>query len=132
MRGAHLIKAWSRTQASVALSSAESELTALVKASAETIGLKRLCQEMGEQMHGAIMTDSSAARGVVHRAGCGRLKHVSTQSLWIQEKAARGELQFIKIGRNANLSDVLTHNWDAQNGEQMFAAMGMIRPSPTS
>ena len=125
LRGLHIIKAWSRTQANVALSSAESELTALVKASTETLGVKRMSQEMGEELHGAILTDSSAARGAVHRSGSGRLKHITTHSLWVQEKAARGELSYLKVCRSENLADVLTHNWDAATGEKMFAKMGL-------
>ena len=129
MRGHHIVKAWSRTQASVALSSGESELTALVKASAETLGVIAMSREMGELLPGAILTDSAAAKGTVQRSGCGRLKHVATQSLWIQEKASRGELQYIKVARNENYADILTHNWDVCAGERMLREIGMPRHS---
>ena len=40
LNGSHFVKSWSKTQSLVALSSAESELYALVKASAESLGIR--------------------------------------------------------------------------------------------
>ena len=45
MRGCHLIKAWSRTQDSITLSSAEAELVALGKLAMEVIGIRTMCEE---------------------------------------------------------------------------------------
>ena len=67
LHGAHVVKAWSRTQASVALSSGEAELYALVKASVEMLGLRNLAKEMGLELKGTLYTDSSAAKGAIHR-----------------------------------------------------------------
>ena len=125
MRGTHVIKHWSKTQVGVALSSAESELVALIKASTEALGMKHLRAEMGSKVSVKVLTDSSAARGAVMRTGCGRMKHVATQNLWVQEKAARGEIQYLKVARAFNFADLLTHNWDSTNGERMLRAMGM-------
>lgn len=46
-RGAHLVKSWSLTQKFVTLSSAEAELMAAVKATAETIGMTQLAESWG-------------------------------------------------------------------------------------
>ncbi len=69
MRGSHTIRHWSRTQACIALSSGESELYALVKASTETLGLIHMAAEMGMKQTGTLLTDSSAAKGTVSRVG---------------------------------------------------------------
>ena len=45
--GSHLIKMWSRTQALVALSSAEAELYGIVKGTAELKGLVSLWRDLG-------------------------------------------------------------------------------------
>ena len=81
----HIIKHWARTQPGVALSSGEAELYALVKASTETLGVKSLYKELGQEMEGVILTDSSAARGTVLRQGSGRLKHVELNTFWVQD-----------------------------------------------
>ena len=41
-RGSHVVKHWSRTQAAVALSSAEAELAALIKGSTEVLGARNV------------------------------------------------------------------------------------------
>ena len=46
--GEHLIKAWSKTQASVTLSSAEAELVAMCKLAAEMIGIGSLAADLGK------------------------------------------------------------------------------------
>ena len=48
MLGYHCIKAWSKTQALIAKSSAESELYGIAKASTEALGMLRLVEELGE------------------------------------------------------------------------------------
>ena len=50
--GKHVIKSYSRQQKTVALSSAEAELHAMVAASAETIGVVGLCKDMGIGIEG--------------------------------------------------------------------------------
>ena len=48
-RGSHHIKSWSVTKRRVTLYSAEAELAALVKASAETIGVLQMAQGLGDE-----------------------------------------------------------------------------------
>ena len=52
MIGAHLIKSWATTQASIALSSAEAELVAMTKATAELLGFLHMVRDLGQQMNG--------------------------------------------------------------------------------
>ena len=125
LRGQHVIKAWSRTQSGIALSSGEAELVAVVKGSTETLGLKRLAEEMDEVTGVKILTDSSAAKGAVTRSGSGRMKHLATNNLWVQEKARSGEIVFVKIPRGGNYADMLTHHWDSSSGEKFLTSLGM-------
>ena len=121
--GSHLIRAWSRTQATVALSSAESELSALVKASTEALGLF-LAKAMEIEMAAKVLVDRSAAQGIVARRGTGRVKHLRTQQLWVQEAAATGRLKYAKIPRAHNYADLLTHHWDLAVGTKMLGSIG--------
>ena len=92
--GSHLIEMWCKTQAVVALSSAEAELYGLVIASAETLGLISMYKDLGTHMNGVVLGDASAALAIVGRRGLGKLMHLDTNYLWIQEKAAKGDLNF--------------------------------------
>ena len=72
--GSHLIKMWCKTQAVVALSSAEAELYGLVRASAETMGLISMYKDLGTHMNGVVLGDASAALAIVARRGLGKVR----------------------------------------------------------
>ena len=84
MHGKHYIKSWSKTQALVALSSVESELDAIVKASSETLGVMSLIRDANKNFTSAIFSDASAALGIVQRQGLGKLRHIDCSYLFVQ------------------------------------------------
>ena len=124
MCGTHLLRHWSRTQAGVALSSGEAELVSLVKGSCEILGMQCIFSELGKELKCRAHTDSNAARGVVMRTGKGRLKHVSTQHLWVQEKATTGAIEYVKTPRVSNPADLLTHHLNAADGAHHLKKLG--------
>ena len=99
---------WCETHAVVALSSAEAELYGLVRASAETMGLISMYKDFGTQMNGVVLGDASAALAIVDPRGLGKLRHLDTNYLWIQEKAAEGDLNFKKVAGVDNGADLFT------------------------
>ena len=130
MHGAHLIHHWSSTQATVALSVAEAELNGITKAAAESIGGRDLCNDLGMSRGAKVMTDSSSACGITSRQGCGKLKHLSTKQLWVQQVALDKAVAFQKIPRAVNPSDALTHHWTAPEGAIHFPFIGLAAPTP--
>ena len=86
MSGSHCLKTWSSTQRSVALSSGEAELIAVVKTSSEVIGILQLAQDWGEETSGEVYVDSSVAIGMIQRKGNGKMRHVRVEMSWIQEQ----------------------------------------------
>ena len=127
MKGEHLLLHWSRTQQLIALSSAEAELNAAVKACCEVLGAVHMAKEMGKVYGAVLLGDSSASVGIAHRAGTGRVKHLSIRQLWVQERVANEEVVFKKIPRSVNLSDALTHHWTQAEAAVHFPAMGGLR-----
>ena len=83
--GTHYLKSWSSTQETIALSSGEAELTAVVKCSCECMNVVQLAADWGLMLEADVLVDSTAALGVVNRKGAGRLRHVRVGKLWIQE-----------------------------------------------
>ena len=124
MRGAHYIKSWASTQKNITLSSGEAELVAAVKASTELIGVIQLAAEWGRRIGGAVYVDSSAALGVVHRRGNGKMRHVKVGQLWIQEQAEEGSLAYRKVRGDTNPSDMLTKYVSRPLLERHTAAVG--------
>ena len=125
MSGRHLLHHWSSTQATVALSSAEAELNALVKAISETLGIKNMMKFAGVELTAEVFTDSSAAKGIVHRTGCGKVKHLEAKQLWVQEAVEVKEIKVSQVPREHNPSDALTHHWSATDGYRHLESLGL-------
>ena len=106
--GDHVVKTYSRQQKTVALSSAEAELYAMVAASAETLAIIAYARDLGLTFKGEVYTDSSAALGITQRAGIGKVRHLRTQGLWVQETLSTGRLPYMKVLGTKNPADVLT------------------------
>ena len=71
MVGSHFLKDWSRTPNHVTTSSAEAELVALVKCSAELLGARSMMRDFGVEKGGVVYGDSSAAPAIAKRKGAG-------------------------------------------------------------
>ena len=128
MHGSHTLSQWSSTQAVVALSSAEAELNASVKIISEALGVKQLYEEMHHVKKVVVHTDSSACLGILHREGCGKVKHLETRQLWTQSHVSNRSAEVLKVPREFNPSDCLTHYWSAVDGPKHFKHVGLMFP----
>ena len=108
MAGRHLVKSWLRQQKTIALSSAEAETYGMVSCSCDLLGLQSCAKDLGMVICAAVYADASAALGIIKRRGIGKLRHIRTQSLWLQEAHATKRLHFEKIDGLCNPSDLLT------------------------
>ena len=95
--GSHCVKSWAKTLATIALSSAESELTAAVKTTSEVLGMAAMALDMGVKTEGDIWVDAGAAMGIVNRQGCAKVRRLDTKLLWVQQRKLRDEVSFNKI-----------------------------------
>ena len=89
MHGSHLVKAYSRTQSIIVLSSGAAEFYGLVSTVPETIGLVAMSEDFGDKIDALLYVDASASIGVANREGLGRIRHLVTQSLWLQQALKR-------------------------------------------
>ena len=55
-----------------------------------------------------VRTDSSSGLAVGSRRGMGRLRHVQTRYLWVQQLVQQGDLRLQKEPGDTNVSDALT------------------------
>ena len=53
-------------------------------------------------------TDSSAAIGIASRSGLGKLRHLETHTLWLQEKVRTGAIIVKKVHGEVNPADIFT------------------------
>ena len=108
MIGSHCIRTWSSTQASVTLSSGEAEYYGLVKAAGAGLGHQSLMDDLGFHLPVRVWTDSSAALGIASRSGLGKLRHLETHTLWVQEKVRTGAITLKKVWGEVNPADLFT------------------------
>ena len=108
MLGGHLLKSWSSTQPSISLSSGEAEYYGVVKAAGIALGQQSLMQDLGMNVAVRVWTDSSAAMGICGRSGLGKLRHVQTHTLWVQERVKSGAIELRKVNGLVNPADLFT------------------------
>jgi hypothetical protein len=128
MFGGHCIKTQSSLQSTVSLSSGESEYYAAVQGAAVGLGVRALLEDWRIPVKVALVvaTDSTAALGFASRRGLGRLRHVSTRYLWLQERVARREVHIEKVHTSVNRADVLTKPTAAPRASQLIGDMGIV------
>ena len=111
MIGQRLLKAWPNTQNHVTLSSAEAEFYAMVKGTAEIIGIKSIMADWGRNKSGTLCADSTAALGIAKRKGAGKLRHMNINTLWIQGAQDKEGVAFRKVLGTENPADLVQCIW---------------------
>ena len=106
--GDPLIKTWSSTQNSVALSPGEAEYYGIVKGASEGLGLRSVSAELGCELPLGLHTDASAAEGIARRRGLGKLRHVEVQALWVQDRMRKKDFSVHKVKGVSNPADIFT------------------------
>ena len=108
MLGRCCIETWSKTQGSIAQSSAESELLATVRSAAEGLGLISLSAVMGLVFKVRLHIDAAAALGIIERRVVGRVRHLDVRALWLREQQLGKVIELRKVAGLENPSDLLT------------------------
>ena len=72
------------------------------------MGLCSVAADLGITWTLEIMTDSTAAIGICRRRGLGKIRHLATADLWVQDRIRAGDFTISKVLGTENISDVLT------------------------
>ena len=68
----------------------------------------RLFKVIGLEVPVCVWTDWSAAIGISTRPGLGKLRHLETHTLWVQEKIGQGAIAVRKVRGDVNPTDLFT------------------------
>ena len=127
MLGKHAIKTWSSTQSSVSLSSGEAEFYGVIKGAGMGLGFQSLLADLGLQVPLRVWTDSSAAIGICSRQGLGKMRHIDTHLLWIQQAVRSRRVDLRKVAGDNNPADLYTkHLASRDKVGQLVALMGCL------
>ena len=118
----------SRTQATIALSSAEAELYAINTGTTEALHFQNLLTDLlnNSKANIKIHTDSSSGKSIATRIGTGKkTKHVELKHLFIQQLVALNHLRIIKIHTNDNPADIFTKYVSAETLQRHLHSVGL-------
>ena len=114
MRGTHCLRHWSSTQTTVALSSGEAELGGIAKGMSQGLGLRSIGHDLGISLALKLWTDATAAMGMARRLGVGKIRHLDTSLLWVQQQVRTGDFTLEKVPGQENPGDALTQHLSGQ------------------
>ena len=111
MIGGFCLKAWSRLQQAVALSSAESELYGLVEGAKEALSIRRAVSHVfgwSALPTPAIYCDSEAAVAISKADGLRKVRHIDLRACFIQDQLRQKQLFVFGVRGEANVADLFT------------------------
>ena len=124
MRDAHCLKVSSHTQSTISLISGESEYHGIVRCAAIGLGARSMLADFGMCADVVVRTDLSSGLTVGSRRGLGRLRHVQTRYLWVQQRVQEGDLRKKKEPGDTNVSDTLTKPLDEKRMLNLLTVVG--------
>ena len=86
----------------------------MVKAAGIALGYQALLDDLGVKLPVRVWTDSSPTIGFCGRQGLGKLRHVDTKSVWVQQKVRDGSLEIRKVRGEANPADIFTKHLSSE------------------
>ena len=121
-----LLSSGSRNQGLIALSSAEAETYAATSGACDALFLSRCLEYLLEVTIGIkLLIDNSACRYILSRAGCGRVRHLSTRILWMQQRVERKELMVGPVASTENVSDIGTKRLAVSTMKYLMYKLGV-------
>eukprot|EP00959_Pyramimonas_sp_CCMP1952_P111611 2334295-Pyramimonas_sp.AAC.1 len=91
-----------------------------------------MAKDFGITLKCRLHTDSSAAKAIATRRGVGKIRHLHTQSLWVQDKVAQKEIVVHKVPGKENAADLGTKHLDQSSMWKCLGKIGQVRLSGQS
>ena len=122
-----LLNSGSRNQGLIALSSAEAETYAATSGACDALFLSRCLGYLLEaEISIKLLIDNSACRYILSRAGCGRVRHLSTRVLWMQQRVERKELSVGAVPSSENVADIGTKRLSVPTMKYLMHNLGVF------
>ena len=103
-----VLSAWSRTQNTVALSSAEAEYVSMTTGATELLWVAHLMSEVGIAVSSpTLWTDSSSAQSLCLK-NVSRVKHMELKYFFLKRLVKKGNVLVRKVAGDQNPADILT------------------------
>ena len=124
MIGSHMIKAQTKGQAVIALSTGEAEYYGLVSGISALLGLTAIAQDWHHRFKMHVWMDATTGISIGSRRGLGKVKHIDTVFLWVQEVVLRKDVRLGKKHTSEMLADMLTKFLDENTMIRLLTGLG--------
>ena len=121
--GKAVIKATAKGQAVIALSSGEAEYYGLISTASACLAEQAMLSDWGIQCPVFINMDATTGISIGSRRGLGKVKHIHTCFLWVQEIIDSGRIKLRKVGTGSMLADLMTKPLDAKLIQRFLEGM---------
>ena len=74
-----------------------------------------ILKDWGIDMTAKVSSDASAALGIIGRTGLGKLRHIDTSYLWLQQDSIKKKLELDKVKGTENPADMNTKGLNAED-----------------
>ena len=85
----------------------------MVGATSEALRLRAMTVDYNDPLDPWLYVDASAAIGVTQRSGLGKVRHLDTGSLWLQNNVKRKQIGILKVKGTENPVDLMTKVTDS-------------------
>ena len=79
---------------------------------------------MGYEMELCLAGDATAASGIAHRRGAGKVRHIETKTLWLQRHVTEKRVLLSKTLGTLNVADIGTKHLAAAELDKLLQMMG--------
>ena len=113
-----------KSQAVIALSSGEAEFYGLLTAACNALGEQSVLKDWGILLPIQCWMDANTGLSIASRHGLGRVKHVDTVYLWVQDAVASKRISLGKKHTDDMLADLLTKPLEQARMVMLLQRMG--------
>ncbi len=122
-----LLQCFARRQTVIAFNSGEAEWYAACSTVAEGLHLRSLLDFLGHSGTIGLHADSKAAKGIGHRQGVGRFRHLPTKTLWLQQLILDKVVKMHKVLGLEIGGDICTKAHDGPRLKFLVELSGMVK-----
>ena len=126
--GSHMIDSWVATDQVRALSTAESELYGIIDGAARGLQTKHVMQECSTDWQVTVESDSAAGIGISARSGVGKVRHIQTRWLWIQDAVREKTILVKKCKGELNVADLGTKPLEPKRHQELLSMLPLRPP----
>ena len=83
-------------------------------------------RHLGIDLRLRVHTDATAAIGIARRRGLGKIRHLDTTDLWVQEKVRSGQVELHRVPGADSPADMMTKYVGRAILEKMTKRIGMV------